>query len=161
MERRSTNPNGGTHYQYDVTAGVGSSHGVRLTGGSTGGIVEAVGDDTNVTLTLRGQGAGGIVLGQASTASISAMTVALLQFTVPALTTSGIAPVESTLAYAGMTTNSIYFVSRRAPYNSTLATSLEVLACPATAGLRLTFFNHGASSLSGSTASAYLLRVAF
>ena len=63
MERRSTNPGGYTHFQYDVTAHVGSSHGVRLSGGSTGGIVEAVGDDTNVSLTIRGQGTGPITLG--------------------------------------------------------------------------------------------------
>ncbi len=37
MERRSTNVLGYTHFQYDVTAHVGSSHGVRLSGGSTGG----------------------------------------------------------------------------------------------------------------------------
>lgn len=63
MERRSTNPLGFTHFQYDVTAHVGSSHGVRLSGGSTGGIIEAVGDDTNVSLTIRGQGTGSVTIG--------------------------------------------------------------------------------------------------
>jgi hypothetical protein len=66
MERRSTNPNGYTHFQYDLTAHVGSSHGVRLSGGSTGGIVEAVGDDTNVSLTIRGQGTGAVTLGSSN-----------------------------------------------------------------------------------------------
>lgn len=160
MERRSTNPLGYTHYQYDLTAHVGSSHGVRLSGGSTGGIVEAVGDDTAVSLRLRGQGAGGVII-QDSTASITGVQVSLIQFTVPALTTNGIAPVESTIAFAGMTTNAAYFVSQRAVYNSTLATSLQIVARPATGGFRLTYFNHGASSLSGSTASAYLLKVGF
>lgn len=61
MNRRSTNDIGYTHFGGDVTAQVNSSHGVRLSGGSTGGIVEAVGDDTNVTLMLRGQGTGAIV----------------------------------------------------------------------------------------------------
>ena len=63
MDRRSTNPVGYTHYTGDVTAGVDSSHGVRLTGGSTGGILESVGDDTNITLTVRAQGAGQVVVG--------------------------------------------------------------------------------------------------
>src|SRR3990167_5598879 len=63
MERRSTNLLGYSHYQYDLTAHVGSSHGVRLSGGSTGGIVEAVGDDTNVSLTIRGQGTGAVTIG--------------------------------------------------------------------------------------------------
>lgn len=66
MERRSTNDIGYTHNQGDFTAQIGSSHGVRLSGGSTGGVVEAVGDDTNVTLRLRGQGAGGVVIGNSS-----------------------------------------------------------------------------------------------
>ena len=63
MERRSTNPLGYTHFSYDLTAHAGSSHGVRLSGGSTGGIVEAVGDDTNVSLTIRGQGTGRVTIG--------------------------------------------------------------------------------------------------
>lgn len=62
MDRRSTSAEY-THFGGDVTAQVNSSHGVRLSGGSTGGIVEAVGDDTNVTLTLRGQGTGQVVSG--------------------------------------------------------------------------------------------------
>ena len=169
MERRSTNVLGFVHHQGDITANVASSHGVRLTGGSAGGIVESVGDDTNVALTIRAQGAGAITLGTSSnpitiagsSASVSALQVSLIQFTVPALTTSGIAPVESTIAFAGMTTNAAYIVSQRAVYNSTLATSLQIVARPATEGLRLTYFNHGASSLSGSTASAYLLKVGF
>lgn len=65
MDRRSTSAEY-THYGGDVTGQVNSSHGVRLSGGSTGGIVEAVGDDTNVTLVIRAQGAGGIVLGNSS-----------------------------------------------------------------------------------------------
>jgi hypothetical protein len=62
MEYRST----GTHYQNDIVAAAGSSHGVKLTGGSTGGVVEAVGDDANISLTLRGKGTGNVVLGNSS-----------------------------------------------------------------------------------------------
>ena len=77
MERRSTNPLGFSHFQYDVTAHVGSSHGVRLSGGSTGGIIEAVGDDTNVSLTIRGQGTGAITIGSSgSQVFIGGSTVA-------------------------------------------------------------------------------------
>ena len=67
MDRRSTSPEY-THFGGDITAQVNSSHGVRLSGGSTGGIVEAVGDDTNVSLTIRAQGAGGITIGNSSQA---------------------------------------------------------------------------------------------
>lgn len=66
MERRSTNLDGYSHFQFDLTAHAGSSHGVRLSGGSTGGIVEAVGDDTNVSLMIRGQGTGAITLGSSA-----------------------------------------------------------------------------------------------
>src|SRR3990167_1493035 len=65
MDRRSTSAEY-THFGGDVTAQVNSSHGVRLSGGSTGGIVEAVGDDTNVSLRIRAQGAANINIGNSS-----------------------------------------------------------------------------------------------
>ena len=61
MEYRSTNANGYVHFQGDVVSNVSSgnainsSHGVRLTGGSTGGIVESAGDETNIALRLGGK----------------------------------------------------------------------------------------------------------
>ena len=70
MDRRSTSDQF-THWQGDVTAQVGSSHGVRLSGGSTGGIVEAVGDDTNVSLLLRGQGTGIVTVGSAGGGNVT------------------------------------------------------------------------------------------
>lgn len=64
MEYRSTNT--GITISNDGVFGVGSSHGVQLRGGSTGGIVEAVGDDANVSLTIRGKGTGSVVIGNSS-----------------------------------------------------------------------------------------------
>jgi hypothetical protein len=64
MEYRSTNT--GITISNDGLFGAGSSHGVQLRGGSTGGIVEAVGDDNNISLTIRGKGTGGVVLGNSS-----------------------------------------------------------------------------------------------
>ena len=64
MEYRSSNA--GQHLSNDVVAGVGSSHGVQLRGGSTGGTISAVGDDTDIVLTLDGKGAGGVVIGSGS-----------------------------------------------------------------------------------------------
>jgi hypothetical protein len=66
MEYRSTNAAGWTHHQGDLVSNVASSHGVRLTGGSTGGILEAAGDDTNISLVVRGKGAGAVVVGNSS-----------------------------------------------------------------------------------------------
>lgn len=50
----------------DIVSNISSSHGVRLTGGSTGGIVEPVGDDANISLRVRGKGTGGVILGNSS-----------------------------------------------------------------------------------------------
>lgn len=64
MEYRSSNA--GQHLSNDFVSNVGSSHGVQLRGGSTGGIVEAVGDDTDISLTVRAKGAGLLNLGNSS-----------------------------------------------------------------------------------------------
>ena len=66
MEYRSTNAAGWTHHQGDLVAGVASSHGVQIGGGSTGGVVEAVGDDTNISLAVRGKGTGLLTVGNSS-----------------------------------------------------------------------------------------------
>lgn len=56
-----------THFQGDVISNVDdSSHGVGLFGGTTGGLVQAVGDEDNVTLSVRGKGAAGVNLGSTS-----------------------------------------------------------------------------------------------
>ena len=114
MNSRST----GTHFGNDLVAAVESSHGVRLTGGSTGGIVEAFGDDANITLRVRGQGTGGVVLGNssspvtfggsltfggASTTPIATVQRYLVQFTPPALAAN--AANQSTITVTGLTTS--------------------------------------------------------
>ena len=66
MERRSTNDIGHAHFQGDVVSNVGSSHGVILRGGSTGCIIEPIGDDTSISLTVRAKNAGLINLGNST-----------------------------------------------------------------------------------------------
>lgn len=187
MDRRSTSAEY-THFGGDVTAQVNSSHGVRLSGGSTGGIVEAVGDDTNVSLRIRAQGAGNIIMGSATTpfalttssAAITSTHINLnstrtsiggstttfvgirrvrVDFTVPALSTSGTAGsiVESSLTVAGLTTNSILTLQRRMAWNSTVPGVQVAPMCSTAGSLNLTFTNTAPTSLSGSTVSAYLL----
>jgi hypothetical protein len=78
MEYRSSN--GGQHIGNDIVAGINSSHGVQLTGGSTGGIVEPVGDDANITLRVRGKGTGGVVLGNSSSPIVLAAGVGVKGF---------------------------------------------------------------------------------
>ena len=65
MERRST-ADYFTHFGGDVIAGVESSHAVSIGGRSTGGVIEAFGDDTNVSLTVRAKNTGLLTLGNSS-----------------------------------------------------------------------------------------------
>lgn len=63
MQFRSTNGKF-THFSGDVVSNVDdSSHGVKLSGGSTGGVIEPVGDETNIALTVRPKGTGPFTLG--------------------------------------------------------------------------------------------------
>lgn len=68
MDRRSTNDVGYTHHAGDIVAQVDSSHGVWLTGGSTGGIVQPIGDDTSIALRVRAKNAGILALGNSTNA---------------------------------------------------------------------------------------------
>lgn len=162
MDRRSTNDIGYVHYQGDVVSNVGSSHGVRLTGGSTGAAVEAFGDDTSIALRVRGKNAGGLLLGGGSTGSTSPVTLIeryFVEYTVPALS-SGPATGSDTVTVTGLTTNSILVLQNRLRTNST--GDVQVVARCSTANeLALQFFNQSASSLTGSTQSAYLLQFRF
>lgn len=69
MEYRSTNVDRHVHYLGDIVSNVRSgdagtsSHGVHLTGGSTGAIVTAAGDEANVTLRIAGKGTGATIIG--------------------------------------------------------------------------------------------------
>ncbi len=56
----------GQHISGNIVAGVGSSHGIEIGGGSTGGTIQAVGDDANISLSIFGKGSGGIVIGNSS-----------------------------------------------------------------------------------------------
>lgn len=168
MQRRSTNETVGyTHFVGDLTAHVDSSHGVRLSGGSTGGIIESVGDDTAVTLTLRAQGTAGIrftpgttsaTAPAASTTSLRTIQRYLVQWTVPAIAADDVA--ETTVTVAGLTTNSILVLSPRVTVNSTVAGVTIHPRCSTVDELTIMQVNVG-STLSGSTQSAYLLQFAF
>jgi hypothetical protein len=78
----------------DVQSNVGSSHGVQLSGGSTGGVVSAVGDDTDISLTVRGKGAGGVTIGAGT--GIKGVYSTTFAYTFTALSSG--ATVESNIA---------------------------------------------------------------
>lgn len=172
MERRSTNDIGYVHYQGDVVSNVGSSHGVRLGGGSTGAVIEPLADDTSVRLTIRGKGAGALALGESSatiifgagssgsTTGISWMQRYLVQWTVPALS-SGSTAVNTTVAVTNLTTNSILVLSPRVQVNSSVIGITLHPRCSTADELVIEQNKIGESSISGSTQSAYLLQVRF
>lgn len=58
MEYRNSS---GTHFSGDFTVRVGSSHGVELTGGSTGGTIRPASDDASAALNIRAKGPSGIL----------------------------------------------------------------------------------------------------
>jgi hypothetical protein len=55
-----------THHGRGMVLGVDSSHGVKIEGGSTGGLIVPVGDDTDISISIQGKGAGGVFLGGSS-----------------------------------------------------------------------------------------------
>lgn len=71
MEFRSTN-DAYSHYQGDLISNVSeggpqnSSHGVQLTGGTTGAIVTAAGDKTNIPINFAGKGTAAVRVGNSS-----------------------------------------------------------------------------------------------
>jgi len=177
MERRSTNDIGYVHHLGDIVSNVGSSHGVILRGGSTGGIIEPFGDDTSISITLQGRNAGlvaignstggtvilnstGNRIGNASTSAIERIQRYLVQWTVPAMS-SGSTAAESTITVTGLTTNSLLLLSPRVQVNSTVIGITIHPRCSTADELVLQQSKIGESSISGSTQSAYLLQFRF
>lgn len=163
MERRSTNPNGYTHFQYDLTAHVGSSHGVRLSGGSTGGIVEAVGDDTNVSLTLRGQGSGGVVVGSSGqTVMIAGSTAPFLglrRHTDTAVATPNFDSTNAMVIHSSVTisgVNSSHFILAQYRNNGIASTDMTIANVRPTSTndeVLIAFEKHSTVTVAASTAT--------
>ncbi len=108
MEYRSTNA--GQHIGNDIVAGVNSSHGVQIGGGSTGGYVQTVADDTSASLTILAKGAGPIVIGNSSQAVTINGPVASIG------TASTAASFGSTLVTIGATGGQILMAGSTAPF---------------------------------------------
>jgi hypothetical protein len=88
-----------------------------------------------------------------------------IDWTVPALSSAGLDASfgDSTITLSGATTNSIFLFQERANLNSTNSTGLYVtrVRCSTADEIRLTVANGGASTISGSTMSGYLLQFKF
>lgn len=115
------NSSGGVHFGHSVVSNHESSHGVELTGGSTGGIIQGAGDDANVSVTLRGKGTGLSQVGNssakavlgASTTTFSVVQRYLIQFTPAALAAS--THSASTITVSGLSTDATVFFKPISP----------------------------------------------
>src|SRR3990167_7564695 len=169
MDRRSTSAEY-THFGGDVTAQVNSSHGVRLSGGSTGGIVEAVGDDTNVSLRIRAQGAANINIGNSSQPIIvstggtlqlgsTAPFAGFIRFTstaisTPDFNTTNAMVIESSVTITGV--NSSHFILGKFAHNGVASTDMTIgyVTTTSTANeVLIGFEKHSTVTVAASTAT--------
>jgi hypothetical protein len=144
-----------THFGRGIIAGVDSSHGVRIEGGSTGGLIEPVGDDANISLTIRAKGTGGVSFGAASTATLQSFRRVRVDFTVPAMAVNAGAEIGD-IAVAGLTTNAVITLAQRGPYNSSVAGVKANAYCSTAGQIHIELQNAG-TTISGSTMSAYAM----
>ena len=100
MQYRDSSQNS-MHLLAGVAASVESSHGVAIWGASTGGVVESIGDDANISLTLRGKGTGAVVVGNSSS-PVQWGQLFTVQFTPSVLAAS--TSVQSTITVTGLST---------------------------------------------------------
>ena len=164
MEFRSSNDNGYQHIKGDFVSNVSSggvqnsSHGVHLTGGSSGGIVQSAGDETNIALRVRAKGAGPLILGDSSNTIFTGgstspfagfLRTAISSFSAPAANTTNIMTVETTATFSGITSSHFLIFN-----SSNLSTdfALTWVRCCTNNEVRMTFIK--ASTLAIATGSS-------
>ena len=182
MERRSTNDIGYVHHQGDIVSNVGSSHGVWLRGGSTGGIIEPIGDDTSISLSIRSRTAGPLNLGTSTSGQVNiASTMVDLQSTriqIGDASTTGLQMVERYLiqidsaamvlaagasgdtvsTVASLTTNCVLAITPHATFSSRY--EFDVFCSTATE-LRVRLINRAASTFGSGESSNRATVIAF
>lgn len=166
MNYRSTNNTGYTHHNGALVVGVELGSGIELNPTSSGAAATILpaGDETAKNLLIGGKGTGGIQIGAASTTPFSLIQRYLFQVTVPALSSAGASgsAADSTVTFSGASTSDVYILQQRLSYNSTSDPAVQItVRCSTTDELRVTFWNLGGSSISGSTTSGYLVQFKF
>lgn len=132
MEYRSTNDNGYSHFRGDVVTNVSSgqainsSHGVRLTGGSTGGIIESAGDETNIALTVRAKGSGPLNFGAAT----SPVTILSSNLLIGSTGSLGLQATSTGTVTLGSTNSTIFISGSTAPFSGFLRMVDTAVATP-------------------------------
>ena len=96
MERRSSAERF-VHFGGSIVSNVESSHGVEISGGSTGGLIEPISDDTNASLTIRAKNDAPLVLGNSSNARVTLLGSTVL------MGSSGIAQFSNSTISIGTT----------------------------------------------------------
>ena len=151
---RSTNTRF-THFGGDVVSNVESSHGVMLTGESTGGVVQPVGDDANISISLLGKGTGGVVIGNSSQAVTLAGGTAFKGFFASTYTVQFAAISSGQTLEVALSTAFGSFAPGDLIMLETLITPSEIafggFRTAADASTRLTMVLHNPGSTAGST----------
>lgn len=169
MEFRSTNAAGYTHHHGDLVVGIGSSHGILISGGSTGGSISAVGDDANISLVLAGKGTAPTFVGNSSSPVYLGGSTSpfggFLRFTDTAVATPNFATtnamvMETTHVLAGVT-SSHFLVAK--PWNlSTDCLLCNVYPSQSTAGdVHCRFLKASTVTVAASTATIDFLAIRF
>ena len=148
MEFRSTNTMF-VHYQGDILSnvsseGVGpSSHGVHLTGGSTGGIVQPCGDETNIALTVRAKGSGPLNLISSGALNLGGATSTAIN-------------LPSTLVVLGTSGGQVQSGGSTAPFGGFIRTAISSFSTPAANTTNIMVVESTATFV-GVTSSHYIL----
>ena len=162
----------GTHFVRGVAANVDSSHGVKLSEAfgagssvSTGGLVEPIGDDANISLRVRPVGSGLLILGSTlaavqigsdstlSTTALSAVQKYLIQYTEPSLS-SGPASSFVTITVPNADTAANFVFNPVA--NNTGMGPIQV-TCSTTGQVSVLYASGNAAALTGNTNTARIL----
>ena len=165
---RSTNSKF-THFQGDVLSNIDdSSHGVKLSGGSTGGVVEPCGDETNIALTVRGKGSGPLTLGSSGSAVFTGGSTApflgFIRFTDTAVTTPNFATtnamvMETTHTITGV--NSSHFIIANGVNLSTDAALVNVYPASTAGEVHCRFAKVSTLTVASATATINFLAIRF
>ena len=153
MEYR--NSGNGSHLSQGFAAGVGSSAGVELVGGSTIGTVRAIGDGTNENLAILAKGAGNLKIGDSSNVlylngSTTAFKVVTGESTYTPPAMSSFSQAECTFTASGISTaDLILCVDLRNTLSTAYLPGLPYVG--AADKIHVPVANVHASSISGST----------
>lgn len=147
-----------THTGRGFIAGHDSSHGVRLEGGSTGGVVESVGDDDNIALTVRGKGTGRVAIGNSSQAvaiagstfGIAFIQRQIVQIDSAALVVAAEGTSDTVVTVTGATTNALCVFAPHATFSTRYTFQTY---CSTADEVRIRLFNNQGTSFGSGQSS--------